>query len=224
LNEIIFLHYNGLGDYLICNGLVNALSKLVDTLHLPIPQCYENTLKFLYSENHKVKLFFSDVKLDDENLNIYAKTNNLPIITKCYEYGFNRKTFQKDLYKSMNIPYNARYEYWHIPDNPNSYNLYLKQNLKDYIFVHDTFAWQKQNLKINTNKKIFYPHVDMTNNLFHYVDIIKNAQEIHCVDSCFYHLIENMQIKNIPKYYHDIRNAHNDKMPCSDDWIKINYE
>lgn len=222
MNEIIFLHYNGLGDYLICNGLVNTLANLVNKIHLPIPECYSDTLNFLYKENPKIKLFYADVKLNDAQLNKYANENNLKIISKCYNYGFNRISFQEDLYKSMNIPYSARYEKFHYPLNPQSYDFFLKQNLKDYIFVHNEFAWTKQNLKIKTNYPIFYPDIKLTTNLFDYIDVIKNAKEIHCVDSCFYHLIENMLL-DLPKYYHDIRNLSGDKMPCSKQWIKIEY-
>lgn len=223
MDEIIFLHYNGLGDYIICNGLVNFLSTLVDKLHLPIPNCYSESLHFLYKDNPKVILFHADVKINDVRLNEYAHKNNLKIVDRCYKYPFNRATAQQDFYHSMNVPYSVRYDYFHLPDNPKAISTYNGLNLKEYIFAHDTYAWQKQKLNIDTTLPIFTPDKIQTNNVFDYLEIIKNATEIHCVDSCFYHLVENMQL-NIPKFYHDIRNSPDDKMPCSKDWVKVKYD
>ena len=222
MREAIFTHYNGLGDFIICNGLVNTLSEIIGKIHLPIPQCYQESLNFLYSENTNIILFNSDSNPNNPELQQYGKQHNLSIIDNIWAKPFNRPTFQTDLYDALNIPYSARYHNFHLPNNINAIKLFDNFSQSDYVFVHDAFRWQPQMLNINTNKVVVKPNPEITNNIFDYVEIIKNAKEIHCVDSCFYHLVENLQIQ-VPKYFHDIRNTIGDKMPPSKNWTKINY-
>ena len=56
-NEIVLHHHLGLGDHIICNGLVNQISNNLKTIYLPVKTHYYEMIKFLYKENDKIKLF-----------------------------------------------------------------------------------------------------------------------------------------------------------------------
>ena len=47
---------------------------------------------------------------------------------------------------------------------------------------------------------------DITNNMMQYIKLIKNAKEIHCVDSSFYQLVDGMvNHTSADLYFHKIR-------------------
>ena len=57
-DEITLLHHLGLGDSIICNGIVNYLTKKSVKVNLPVLKNNYDQLSFLYSENNLVNLIF----------------------------------------------------------------------------------------------------------------------------------------------------------------------
>ena len=55
--EFVLHHHLGLGDTIICNGLVNFLSTKYSKIYLPVKENLFNTVQFLYSENKNLSLF-----------------------------------------------------------------------------------------------------------------------------------------------------------------------
>ena len=55
--ELIIYHHLGLGDHLICNGLVNYLSLNFNKVFLPVKKRNFNNVSYLYKENNKIHLF-----------------------------------------------------------------------------------------------------------------------------------------------------------------------
>ena len=56
-NQIIIHHHLGLGDTIVCFGLVNKLSEMYDKIYLPIKDRYADMIKYLYKENKKIEFF-----------------------------------------------------------------------------------------------------------------------------------------------------------------------
>ena len=56
---------------------------------------------------------------------------------------------------------------------------------------------------INTlNVLIFFKNSQQYTNIFSLLKIIEHASEIHCMDSCFKHIIDSMDIKHNNLFYH----------------------
>ena len=48
--NLIVYHHIGLGDIVICNGMINYISSLVENLYLVVDRKFEKQAKYLYSE------------------------------------------------------------------------------------------------------------------------------------------------------------------------------
>lgn len=54
-----FLAYThlGLGDHIVCNGLINHFSESFEKIYLPVKSRDLNNLNYLYRVNHKIQIF-----------------------------------------------------------------------------------------------------------------------------------------------------------------------
>ena len=92
---------------------------------------------------------------------------------------------------------------------------------KDFQLVHS----QSDNVPyaLNISKELDAIYVekesDIFNNIFLYIDMIKTAKEIHCVDSSFIHLVERIDT-DATLYYHTNRNS---ITYLKKDWENIDY-
>ena len=93
-DEITLLHHLGLGDAIICNGIVNYLTKKSVKVDLPVLKNNYDQLSFLYSENNLVNL----IPVEDKN-GIYKTDNTKQILRIGYEknYGMFNKSFYTQL-------------------------------------------------------------------------------------------------------------------------------
>ena len=56
-DEIIVHHHLGLGDAIICNGIINLITEKSIKVNIPVLKKNYDQLSFLYSENDYVNLF-----------------------------------------------------------------------------------------------------------------------------------------------------------------------
>ena len=69
---IVIHHHLGLGDIIICNGLVNYLSDKFEKIILPVYENYYEQVCFLYIENPKIEV----VKIQNKS-EIYSRFNKI---------------------------------------------------------------------------------------------------------------------------------------------------
>lgn len=230
--EFILYHHLGLGDHIICNGLVNYISTKKDKIFLPVNEIFHDQIAYLYSKNKKIKTlpFFVKEVNDVSNLIIkYSNDHNLPILKVGFESRLNQKTpFYKSFYKQLGLKYNTSYKYFNCPTNKEKESLLYSQLLdqfkvknENYILVHDEASDENYNLKIKTElKKISLSHkYDIFNNIFFYRKLIMEASEIHCVNSSFAHLLDRFDTKG-KRIYHDIRGG---RLKFKKKWSYIDY-
>ena len=96
----------------------------------------------------------------------------------------------------------------------------LNPNNKPYIFVHDDP--ERGMVLDRLDPKDF--HVirnDNTKNIFHFIKVLENAKEIHCMESSFKSLID-IYAKTADLYYHDLR-GHPLGEQTNREWEIINY-
>lgn len=219
MNEIIVYHHLGLGDHFICNGLVNYLSERVDKLYL---MCKENnieTISCLYGDNERVEVI--SIKNEQKDIELFSRLNNLRVLQIGFK-DFNNQTFDKSFYSQLNLDFSLRYSGFRLPNNiTNSNNIYNKLvHNKPYCLIHKTCSEGVIDFNVETDLDKIYIEPGITKNLLDYVDIIQNAEEIHCIDSSVYHLIDSIDV-SAKLYFHNIRGSHDNKIRVSDKWIKI---
>ena len=121
LNSLIIYHHIGLGDIVICNGLVNYVSNLVEKVYLVVDEKFKDQAKYLYSDNPSVEIL-SDKPISVNNLNSFVeklsiekKTEVLQIGWDNYSSNFFQIPFYKAFYKQLKLPYSYSYKYFRLP-------------------------------------------------------------------------------------------------------------
>ena len=192
-NEIFVHHHMGLGDIIICNGLINKLSERFNKVYLfTLTKNLAHT-EYLYSNNKKIEV----VEVKNEKY-IYSEPRNNTTLRIGFEKNYGK--FNSSFYDQLGLPYKLSFEYFSMPQNlekENSLytNLLKFYDIKDnYLLVHRTSSQGSLDLDIISEIPIVYveKETDMFNNIFLYKKLIENATEIHCIDSSFLHLVERI--------------------------------
>jgi hypothetical protein len=218
MNSIILHHHLGLGDHFVCNGLVNFLSQKYNFIYLPCRERNFPTVKYLYSENEVVKV----LKLTkDENLCIhtFSTLNSVPVIRVGFEHCISSK-WDRSFYEQLNIDFEFRYSLFNLPKKKPEITLPFPN--KEYILIHNKSSSGDYTLEIDSKyEKIYVEKVN--DNLLSYIDLIENAEEIHCIDSSFCCLVDGLNLPNVKLIYHDIRKNPNTNWNITKKWKIINY-
>lgn len=198
MEKTFIYQHLGLGDHIVCNGLVRELSKQ-----------FEHTVMLVKEHNfHSVKAMFSDLKMDyvvgkDDTALSQFITEYKP--NPLYKIGHDKidlsKNFDRSFYEESGIDFEKRWSSWHIPrnlDNENKVSEYLKEqhNVIDnnYIFIHDDERFPiNMNLVENSEKyPIIRPIKGLTPSVFDYLILMENAKKIHCIASTFMFIIDSI--------------------------------
>lgn len=228
--SFIIHHHLGLGDSIICNGLVNYLSRKYNKIYLPVKTNIYKKIEYLYSENSNVELFEINNESRELDITNFAKENSLKILRLGFE-NIGTTAFNLAFYKQIKIPYRYSFKYFNLPkaydreeELKNHLINYYNVDPKNYSVVHNEYQWPGGTFKLkNTDQKntIFVTREsDLFNNIFYYQKLIQDATTIHCINSSFLHLVE--RVKTSAKlYYHHLRK---NKMHLSNRWTYVDYE
>lgn len=207
MNSIILYHHLGLGDHFVCNGLVHKVSEKYDTIYLPCKSHNYETVKYLYSESPKIKVF----KIDDEfkEIELFSKTFGVSILRVGFE-NCDLKNWDKSFYNQLKIDFSERYKSFYLPRKKPEKILEVPK--EDYILIHRMGSVGIcYDFNIKTNLKIIEVVPNLSNNLFSFIELITNAKEIHCIHSSVFHLVDSIShnFKMTDQlYYYDMRHDH----------------
>ena len=195
-----FLAYThlGLGDHIVCNGLLNHFSESFNKIYLPVKSRDLNNVNYLYKDTNKIEVFKIEHETEVEDITTFLKKNNLTIL----KVGFKKRKppFNLSFYEQFNLPYNYSFNKFKITRDEEKEESLLK-HLKDvyevkgpYQVVHNQSSYGKVDLQSNKNLPKIYieKETDLYKNIFLYLKVIENAEEIHCLDSSFLHLVERV--------------------------------
>jgi len=215
MNKKIILHHLGLGDHIICNGLIREIIKDCDLLLFPVKHHNLLTVKRMFSDIDE-KISYVPVSSDQEMLHTYyqsknkiAKTIRLGIF---FENNFikNGEKFCESFYRHAGIDYEKRWDAFRFCVNSEKEE-YIFENLfnNDFIFVHDD---KHRGLDIRKdllpNDTYVYRPLhklaqESNTTIFDYIPLLEKAQEIHCMDSSFACMIDHLpSLRNKTKYIH----------------------
>ena len=229
-DEFVLHHHLGLGDTIICNGLVNFLSTKYSKIYLPVKENLFSTVQFLYSENKKLSLFKISNESREEDIDEFASSKNLKILRVGYQ-NVKDQPFNLAFYKQLGLPYRYSKKYFNIPSDINK-EILLKEHLinfynvnpKSYSIIHNEYQFPggKFDLKLTDKENAIYvsKESDLFMNLFLYKGLIESAQTIHCINSSFLHLVERVN-KRAKLYYHNLRK---NNLHLSNKWTYVEYD
>lgn len=219
MNNVVLYHHLGLGDHFVCNGLVHQVSNDFDLIYLPCKVSNYPTVKYLYSESPKINVFKIH---NDEFCEIsgFAALINSMILMVGFQ-NCDVKNWDRSFYNQLEIDFSERYNSFYLPNK--TPEVLIPVPSEDYILVHDESSVCAFDLNIKTDLKIVKIEKGLSDNLFSFIDIIKNAKEIHCINSSVFHLIDSLPDITEKLFYHDIRRTDDSEFKVSDKWKIINY-
>jgi len=211
---IIYQHL-GLGDIILCNGLIRHLISINNNSKKIFFICKNSNLKaakFMYRDVKNLKIMGINQNKNEKNeVNLLLKkfkNNEINYIkighefyvpTECLNINNKGNRWPCDIvfYKQFNIPFKFRYtkSFWKrdLVSEKKLFNKFTDK--KKYAFIHDDVSrgliiddkYIGNNLKVirNSNNEL----------IFDYGLLLENADEIHVMESSFRQLMETLNIK-----------------------------
>ena len=205
---LVMIHL-GLGDLILCNGLIREIKKQNDFVFVPIKSHNLFNFKDLFKDDKEIKPLIANTDKEAFNYSNGLFDSIIKTGIFCESKHKIYEDFCEEFYYQAKVDYNKRwtdFTYKHNVDKQTNLLLEIKNK---YIFVHDD---QSRNCFINkkfiTNKyDIYRPNHKLGDNntysIFDYTKILENAEEIHCMDSSFACYIDHLpNLKNKLKYIH----------------------
>jgi hypothetical protein len=201
-------HHLGLGDHIICNGLVREIYKKHPSIKLFCKKENAESVSFMYKDLPFLKISEvssdEDVSKEDFILKIGFDISFLYI-------NFTNYTWDESFYKQCNIDFSKRWTSFYFERDPLREKEFFKklnpQN-EPFALIHSSGSDKIERVdetKINKNLKQIKIKKEYSNNIFDYSSLIDQAEEIHCIDSAFKHLVDSFSLsKNL--FYHDKNN------------------
>ena len=188
-------HNLGLGDHIVCNGLVRELCKKCGEMYLFSHEKNAKNVCFMFSdlEGLSVVPIDNDIRSFNDLTERYEKLlSTLDVVNVAG--GTHGCGFEKAFYTRANVGFEKKWDSFYLPRDLESEKLLFKQlGLKelDYVFVHE---WGCNSIEDVPNVVNVRPHVNL-GSFFDFCYIIENALEIHCMESSFKNLIEFLDLR-----------------------------
>jgi len=222
--KIFVLNHLGLGDNITSIGMIRYLSTIYDEVVTVCKKRNEKNMLEIYKDDNSIKLYI--VNEDHEISEAYGYRNFRDItkgfdviLTGLHKYRNNFDNIPFCFYEDANIPKNIFWDYFHIPDTLESYNLFKLVEKIPYIIIHSSSSTRTEFsykdiekhskysindiLYIDLNKNIYQEgdkFYDLANNfvnklLIEYKDLIINSKKIYVCNSSVFCLCLNLNIK-----------------------------
>jgi hypothetical protein len=207
-------HHLGLGDHIICNGLVRGLLGTEAEIVLATEASCEEAVRHLYADtNVKLHLVSGDQQAEEE----YRKHDSVLRVgfENCHIAGMPcRPDWEKAFYDYVEMPYEKRYELFHFPrSEEREQELLEKLDLPDeFAFVNTATSKGSFDIEIDTQ----LPIVRLTRvegiTLLDWVVVLEKATEIHTVDTSVFQLAKQYKFDK-RKVFYDVRTGRGDGTP-----------
>lgn len=203
-STILLYHHLGLGDTVICNGIIREYCRLYDVVSIFSKNIFYTHVKFMYRDISNLNIISVENDMEAELYIRNVSGENVKYI------GFDlldhsKTSFDRQFYDIADVTFNIKYSGFYVNRDEKRERKFLYDNLKvsgKYIFVHGLD-------NIESNHFIFKFDIKYTNNIFDYLKLIENAEEVHCVNSCFLNLIDIMKLNKNLHFHRYARKEYN---------------
>jgi hypothetical protein len=217
MEKILVATRGGLGDQIICNGLINHWSE-TKFVYLTCRLFTLETLTCLYKDNPNVEIRPIGSRYlgleHEKEINALGQVLQIKPIGVC-THDISLLRYQECMYEWLAIPFEYRYSKFRLPNEiPKRKELYdkLKPN-KKYALISNLGSSGFN--KINWDEHID-PNLDrlflgpVTDNLLDWIDLIMEAEEIHCIPSGPFHFVDSIwSLVKGQKFFHNSRSGTN---------------
>lgn len=220
--KYIYTHL-GLGDHIICNGLVRSLINENEVYCLFVKSHNRNTVEFMFRDLNNIKYIEGDDDFVHNHIKNNSITNDNLIIAGFYNHP-NANDFAESFYLQNNLPISYRWDKFYVKRDVNKEKeIFDFFNVKEdnYIFIHDDVSrgfLVDEDLIKNKDLPIIRPIIGLTTNVFDYCYLMENSKESHFIDSSFRLIFDCMLLRNHNIYYHiKMKNGNQRNFDCYSD-------
>lgn len=190
----LIYHHLGLGDHIICNGLVRRIIKNNPQTKIELAVKKKNL-------NNVSRMFI------DCDISFAVVDNNYINGNLGWSFGGDRSVnFDEAFYKQANVDFLHRWQSFYISRDYNKENTvceYLNLPAK-FALVHNTASAGKVDIDLKTKLPVVsMSRTPVESTMFDWMGVIERATEIHCINSSFVHLVDSMLPKAKLFYYDD---------------------
>lgn len=196
MKDLFIRPHLGLGDAIICNGLVRHFAKFEPDriIHVPCKTHNVASVRMMFSDLGTVEV---KPVADDLAADRMAQEFEDAGIAEIERLGGSGNGFDRQFYESAGVPFEERWTEFLIPPCP-----FVQPWDKpwDFHFVHDDpgrgFAidWRK----LPKDKRIVTPY--RTRSITDWIHTIQRASQIHCIPSSFSLLADSLG-SNASEYF-----------------------
>lgn len=197
--KYIFQHL-GLGDHLICNGMVRKIVENTTDFYIMIVKSgNEITVNGMYSDiSHRLGF----ISMPEEQMQVYLRNRITGpdglVLIGYIPWKLPNSSFEKNFYHQQNINFNEKWDSFYSPRNRQAEeDLFKKYDITgDYIFVHDDCRFSIDSARLPANIRIIRPDPVCTanNTIMDYSLLIERAKEVHCIESSFGFMTDLMRL------------------------------
>lgn len=205
---MIIYHHLGLGDHIICNGLVRHFAE-TDKTALLCKTKNVNNVKFMYRDNTNIAIHSVENDVEAEQ---FCNSRDVSEVLRIgFAVGGQRHydcLWDENFYRNAYINFDYSWSKFFVaPDFECCRKTFqtLNPNQESFIFIHNIDSTNTDRIDysvVDKTKKIIVS--DPSINFFDYYHIIQEASEIHCIDSSFKHLIDRIPTKG-SLFYHKLK-------------------
>jgi hypothetical protein len=202
----------GLGDHIICNGLVRSIINPFENYLMFVKKHNLSTVKFMYRDIKNLDFLVGD-DIFAKNFIISNKINKEDLIIAGFYKHPNSKEFDDSFYIQNNLPFNYRWEKFYVErDYQREDTLFEKFGVikNNYVFIHDDKSRGlniNEDLIQNKNLQVVRPIVGITDNIFDYCKLMEHSIESHFIDSSFRLIYDSILPQKDLLYYHTTYNG-----------------
>jgi hypothetical protein len=227
VDELVILHHLGLGDHFICMGLVLELAErhARRAVHLPVVEANLATVRTLYSSQPRVRLLPVRAASAERETYRFARAHGLRVA----RIGFGVHDlvhWDRSFYAQADVDFEASWSRFAPGDFEDEAQALMRHvaPARPYQLVHDQGSIGRFELTLPPGaNRIRLQPVPSPAGLFAWAAVIREAGQIHCIDSSVVHLVDRMApVPGQELFLHDAR-ASGCKFARHRDWVLVPY-
>lgn len=207
-------HHMGLGDHIICNGLVREYRKLHGRVGLFCKCANAASVSRMYRDDAGIEIIALDT---DKDVEAYIERCGLRSSVSCIGFArlhdaLHRSTFDQLFYEIAGVPFAKRWESFFLARDSEAESVarrMLNPEGRPFALIHGSDSHNVDRIDYSQVRADLLPihcvRLNFTGStLFDYCGLIEDAEEVHCQDSSLIHLVESLQPRGRLFYHKDI--------------------
>jgi len=199
----IFLGHLGLGDHIICQGMVNKIASLYDRFFIISKPHNAGSVVHMCKNIDNVFLNIAEDDTAARRISYQFDGDKINVGTFGEDWHYKPNGFDEVFYEQLGMDISDSFN-WKAEDGNQGETVLRKLYPKrDFCFVHDD---PSRGYHINPQTDLpIVRNTIQSQTVFDYLPLLREAKEIHCMDSSFALMIDRSDITENLFIHRDIR-------------------